>query len=50
MDVFMRLFSVYVVLCIGRGLATGLSPVQRVLHTVYKIKKLKSGQGPTKGC
>jgi hypothetical protein len=38
-----------VVLDIGRGLATGWSPVQGVLPTVYRIKKLKRGQGPTKG-
>jgi hypothetical protein len=46
----MRLFCVCVVLCVGSGLATGWSTVQRVLPTVYRIKKLKSGQGPTKGC
>jgi hypothetical protein len=44
------LFCVYVVLCVGRGLATGWSPVQGVLPTVYRIKKLKNGQCPTKGC
>jgi hypothetical protein len=43
-------YSVCVVLCIGSGLATGWSPVQGVLPTVCRIKKLKSGQGPTKGC
>jgi hypothetical protein len=31
----------FVVLCVGSGLATGSSPVQGVLPTVYKIKKLK---------
>jgi hypothetical protein len=30
----MRLFCVYVILCIGSGLATGWSPVQGVLSTV----------------
>jgi hypothetical protein len=35
------LFCVRVVLCVGSGLATGWSPVQRVLQTVYRIKKLK---------
>jgi hypothetical protein len=30
MDVCLRLFYVYVVLCLGRGLATGWSPVQGV--------------------
>jgi hypothetical protein len=45
-------YSVCAVLCVGIGLATGWSPVQRVLPTVYRIKKLKkkSGQVPTKGC
>jgi hypothetical protein len=50
MDVCVRLFCVYVVLCAGSGLATGWSPTRRVLSTVYRIKKLKNGQGPTKGC
>jgi hypothetical protein len=45
-----HLFCVYVVLCVGRGLATSCSPVQGVLPTVYRIKKLKSGQGSTKDC
>jgi hypothetical protein len=40
-DVCVRLFCVYVVLCVGSGLATGLSPVQEVLQTVYRIKKVK---------
>jgi hypothetical protein len=42
---FMCVYSVYVVLvvlCVGSGLATGWTPVQRVLLT--------NGQGPTKGC
>jgi hypothetical protein len=34
-------YSVCVVLCVGSGLATGSSPVQGVLPTVCKIKKLK---------
>jgi hypothetical protein len=41
MDVCVRLFCVCVVLCLGRGLATGWFPVQGVLPTVYRIKKLK---------
>jgi hypothetical protein len=41
MDICMHLFCVCVVLCIGSGLATGWSPVQGVLPTVYRIKKLK---------
>jgi hypothetical protein len=43
-------YSMFVLFCVGSGLATGWSPVQGVLLTVYRIKKLKSGQGPTKGC
>jgi hypothetical protein len=35
------LFCVCVVLCAGSGLATGWSPVQGVLPTMYRIKKLK---------
>jgi hypothetical protein len=41
MDVCVYLFSVFVGLCVGSGLATGWSPVQGVLSTVYTIKKLK---------
>jgi hypothetical protein len=36
-----RLFCVCVVLCVGSGLATGWSPVQGVLSTMYRIKKPK---------
>jgi hypothetical protein len=50
MDSCVRLFCVCVVLCVGSGHATGSSPVQGVLPNVYRIKKLKSGQGPTKPC
>jgi hypothetical protein len=48
-DVCAHLFCIYVILCAGSGLATGWSPVQGVLPTVSRIKKLKSDQGP-KGC
>jgi hypothetical protein len=41
MDVCVRLFCVCVVLCVGSGPATGISPVQGVLPTVYRIKKLQ---------
>jgi hypothetical protein len=41
MDDCVRLFCVCVVLCVDIGLAAGWSPVQGVLPTVYKIKKLK---------
>jgi hypothetical protein len=44
-----RLFWVCVVLCVGRGLATGWSSVQGVLKTVYRIKKLKKRPRPNKG-
>jgi hypothetical protein len=35
------IYSVYVVLCVDSDLATGSSPVQGVLPTVYRIKKPK---------
>jgi hypothetical protein len=41
MDVCVRLFCVCVVLCVGSCLATGSSPVQGVLPTMYRIKELK---------
>jgi hypothetical protein len=41
MDVCVRLFCVYAVLCVGSGLATGGTPVQAVLPAVYGIRKLK---------
>jgi hypothetical protein len=34
MDVYVRLFCVYVVLCVGSGLATGWSSIQGVLPSV----------------
>jgi hypothetical protein len=34
-------YSVYVILSVGCGLATGLIPVQGVLTPMYRIKKLK---------
>jgi hypothetical protein len=47
---FLCLFCVYIVLCVGRGLATGRSSVQAVLPTVYRIKKLKKQPSrPKKG-
>jgi hypothetical protein len=50
MYVSSRLFYVLAVLCVGSGLATGWSAVQRVLPTVYRITKLsKSGHGPNNG-
>jgi hypothetical protein len=44
-----RLFCVCVVLCVGRGLATGWSPTQWVLLTVYRMKELKKWPRPNKG-
>jgi hypothetical protein len=44
-----RTFCVCVVLCVGSGLATGWSPVQGVLPTMYRIKKLKKWPRPNKG-
>jgi hypothetical protein len=41
MDVCVR-----VVLCVSSGLATGWSPVQGVLPTVYGLRNWKSGRGP----
>jgi hypothetical protein len=38
MDVYVCLFCVFVVLCVGSGLATGWSPGQQVLPTVYRTK------------
>jgi hypothetical protein len=39
-------YSVFVLFCVGSGLATGWTPVRGVLPTVYMIKKLKSGRFP----
>jgi hypothetical protein len=47
---YVRFFCVCVVLCVGSGLATGWSPVQVVLPTLYRLRNWKSGQGPSKGC
>jgi hypothetical protein len=49
MDVCVRLLCVCAVLCVASDLEAGSSPVQGVLQTVYRIMKLKSGQGPAKG-
>jgi hypothetical protein len=37
---------VYSVCVVGSGLVPGRYPAQGLLPTVYRIKKLKSGQGP----
>jgi hypothetical protein len=41
LDVCVRLYRVCVVLCTGRGFATGLSPVQGVLLAVYWLRNWK---------
>jgi hypothetical protein len=38
------------ILCVGRSLATGWSPVQGILPTVYRLRNWTSSQGPRKGC
>jgi hypothetical protein len=48
MGICLLLFCVCVVLCVGSSLALGWSPVQRVLPTVYRIKKLKKRPGSNK--
>jgi hypothetical protein len=49
MNVCVPLFCVCAVMCVGSGPATGWSPVQEVLETVYRIKKLKKRPRPNKG-
>jgi hypothetical protein len=49
MNVCLRLFCVCVVLCVGYGLATGRFPVQGVIPSVYRIKKLKRRPRSNKG-
>jgi hypothetical protein len=41
-------YSVCVVLCAGRGLLMGWSPVKGVVSTVYRIKELKKRPTPNK--
>jgi hypothetical protein len=51
MDVCVRLFGVCAILCVGSGLATGWSLVQRVLPPVKKrLWNWRRGQDPTKDC
>jgi hypothetical protein len=38
------------VLCVGKGPCDGLIPHTRSSAVYIRIKELKSGQGPTKGC
>jgi hypothetical protein len=44
-----HLFCVRVALCVGWGLVKGWSPVQGVLQSVYRLKKLKNWPSPNKG-
>jgi hypothetical protein len=46
MDICVHLFCICVALCVRSGLATGWSPVQGVLPTLYRLRNSKSGQGP----
>jgi hypothetical protein len=46
MHVCVHSFCVCAVLCVDSGLATGWSPVQRVLPTVYRLRNWKRGQSP----
>jgi hypothetical protein len=48
MDVCVCLFCVFVVLCVGSGLATGWSPSKESYWLWIGLRKWKSGQGPTK--
>jgi hypothetical protein len=46
---FVRVYSVFVLLCVGSGRTMGRSHVQGVLPTMYRNKRLNY-QGPTMGC
>jgi hypothetical protein len=50
MNVCLRLFCVCVVLCVGSGLATGWSPVEGVLPTVYRLRNWKKAAKVHTGC
>jgi hypothetical protein len=43
---FQCVYFVCVVLCVGRDLATGCSPIYGVLPTLYRIKELKMRPRP----
>jgi hypothetical protein len=49
MDVFGRLFCIYVVLCADSGLATGWSPSKESYRLCKKIKELEKLLRPNKG-
>jgi hypothetical protein len=46
MDVCVRLFSVPVVICVGSGLATSLSPSKESYRLGMDYKTEKRGEGP----
>jgi hypothetical protein len=46
---FVCVYSVFLLFCLGRDLATSWSSVQWVLMIAYTLRNRKSGQGPTKG-
>jgi hypothetical protein len=50
MDVYVRLFCVCVVLCVGSGLAAGSFPFQGVLPTVCRLKKTEKVAKIYNGC
>jgi hypothetical protein len=49
MDVCLRLFCVYVVLCVHSGLSIGWSPSKESYRLCIGLRNWKSGPGPTKG-
>jgi hypothetical protein len=44
MDVCVYVYSVFVILPVGSGLATGWMPVQGVLPTVYRLRNWKTAK------
>jgi hypothetical protein len=50
MDVFVGLFCVYVVLCVGSGLMKGSSPSKESYRLCIGLRNWKSDQDPIKGC
>jgi hypothetical protein len=50
-DIDICVSSVFVLSCVGSGLATGLIPVQGVLQTLYKGTAIPvTGRGGPQGC
>jgi hypothetical protein len=48
MDAYVRLLCVSIVLRVSSGLASGRSPVQEIVPTLYRFKKLKNRPSPNK--